>query len=309
MTDEEKSEKGENSEIGRSESNNRRTLATLEQLQEYMPKRKLPITQTGVGSYKKGPLTGPALIRKFHVLQTALQSATRLNDAARRDELKLEIDALGGLRAYQKSSISGQDPRRGGDSSKVLLSWFKSPSCPLCLPSINEKPIRVLEIGCLSADNAISQHPKQIHMTRIDLNAQSPDIQQQDFLERPVPTSEDDFFEGISCSLVLNFVPLADRARFLNHLATFLPPSTDTKRWLFLVLPSPCVLNSRYMTQEILLDMLGALGFSMCVSKLTDRMAYWLLQRTGPTLAGKTFKKQERRKGSNRNNFWIPLST
>ncbi|ORY81525.1 putative methyltransferase-domain-containing protein [Protomyces lactucae-debilis] len=280
-----------------------------------MPKsaksRKLPITRSGDVAAKRRPLAGPALIRRFHVLQTALQAATRKRDAAQIHSLGEEIDGLGGLQAYQKSSIAGQDVRRGGDSSKILLSWLKSPTCAVQIPRVGEQPAKVLELGCLSAENYISQHPKQLILTRIDLNAQSAQIQQQDFLMRPLPAGDGDLFQGISCSLVLNFVPIADRGRFLLHLTAFLPPSADTnhRHWLFLVLPAPCVVNSRYMTLEILTDMLETVGFTMRESKMTDRMAYWLLERTGPVKTGKTFKKQEQRKGSNRNNFWIPLQT
>lgn len=36
-----------------------------------------------------------------------------------------EIEALGGLEAYQHASTLGQSSQRGGDSSKVLIKWLK----------------------------------------------------------------------------------------------------------------------------------------------------------------------------------------
>lgn len=63
----------------------------------------------------------------------------------------------------------------------------------------------MLELGCLSPDNyAASQ--SWIENTPIDLNSRHPDIKSQDFLLRPLPKSDDNRFNIISCSLVLNFV-------------------------------------------------------------------------------------------------------
>lgn len=35
------------------------------------------------------------------------------------------MDSLGGMQAYQASSILGQGKERGGDSSRVLVEWLK----------------------------------------------------------------------------------------------------------------------------------------------------------------------------------------
>lgn len=64
----------------------------------------------------------------------------------------------------------------------------------------------MLEIGALSPDNAAAKRP-YIMNTPIDLNSQHPDILAQDFLQRPLPKTNADRFDIVSCSLVLNFVP------------------------------------------------------------------------------------------------------
>lgn len=64
---------------------------------------------------------------------------------------------------------------------------------------------RLLEVGALKADNYRGCH-SWISNTPIDLNAQSPGIRQQDFLQM----SEDENsskWDVLSLSLVLNFVP------------------------------------------------------------------------------------------------------
>ena len=142
--------------------------------------------------------------------------------------------ALGGLEAYQSASILGQDEQRGGDTSKVLVKWLKEldvrpkDRVPLrsvlvsCLPTpfthmtiqsdllilfrFYQNGRRMLEIGALSPTNHAAVQ-SWISNTPIDLHSQHPDILEQDFLQRPLPPSEADAFDVVSCSLVLNFVP------------------------------------------------------------------------------------------------------
>lgn len=267
-------------------------------------KRAVPITRSSIKcdtTYR-----GPALIRKFHALQTAAKAAELVGDQKAIAVVQAEIERLGGIERYQAASIRGQDARRGGDSSKTLVEWLK--------PSGSNSSCRVLEIGSLSVENHISKCPS-VQVTRIDLNAQNPGIQQQDFLDRPVPKSKEDEFEGISCSLVLNFVPIAQRSEFLIHLTKFLPISTEQKSsatmtgWLFFVMPAPCINNSRYMDKSLLLRMFDTLGFEPVKEKITDRIAYWLFRRVKEIDVGVQYKKVELQGGKDRNNFFIPLKT
>lgn len=63
---------------------------------------------------------------------------------------------------------------------------------------------RMLEIGALRPDNYASE--RWLKNTPIDLHSQHPSILEQDFFLRPLPRSEEESFDLISCSLVLNFV-------------------------------------------------------------------------------------------------------
>ncbi len=74
----------------------------------------------------------------------------------------------------------------------------------------------MLEIGALAPANFAARQ-SYIDNTPIDLNSRHPDILKQDFMERPLPQSAADQFDLISCSLVLNFVPLPEvRGRCLR---------------------------------------------------------------------------------------------
>jgi hypothetical protein len=79
----------------------------------------------------------------------------------------------------------------------------------------------ILEIGALSPSN-YAAHSSWIANTPLDLHSQHPLILEQDFLQRPVPEEGEQLFDVVSCSLVLNFVPVAeDRGTRLSR-ASFL---------------------------------------------------------------------------------------
>lgn len=249
------------------------------------------------------------LIRSHHQLLKARAQAERSGDEALMSSIDAQIQANGGLESYQTASKIGQSLERGGDSSKLLLDWIK--------PQLNEwnanlPKLRVLEVGALSTKNVISKTPS-LDVSRIDLNSQEPGILKQDFMERPLPRTEDadeERFHLISLSLVLNYVPDATgRGEMLKRCVKFLsskcpislPPT------LFLVLPVACVDNSRYVTEKRLLDILSSLGFELAQSKRTSKLIYQLWNHTGAKAPTKSFKKEMLNPGHTRNNFSIIL--
>jgi 25S rRNA (adenine2142-N1)-methyltransferase len=86
------------------------------------PSRKPSSLKSGRPPLQKKPASISSkatqkLIIAYHALQKDLAKATASNDHAKAASLQAEIDALGGLRAYQRASIQGQSISRGGDSS------------------------------------------------------------------------------------------------------------------------------------------------------------------------------------------------
>lgn len=142
---------------------------------------------------------------------------------------------------------------------------------------------------------------------------------------RPVPAEEklkEDGFDIVSLSLVVNFVPEAPgRAEMLKRVGKFLRRGIvrgndngklDVAREifpsLFLVLPSSCVLNSRYMNEERLEDIMGSLGFVLARRKSSEKLVYYLWRYQGAVHGtARSFGKEELRKGGGRNNFAIVL--
>lgn len=254
------------------------------------------------------------LIRTHHQLNKDLVKAEASGVEAEADELKKRIADLGGLKSYQLASTQGQANDRGGDSSSVLMEWLK----PVIGSMQAQKPkLRMLEIGALSTKNACST-AGLFDMERIDLYSQADGIIQQDFMERPIPTYEKDQFDIISLSLVLNFVPSAEgRGEMLKHTCRFLDtraPRTFSDELqahypaLFLVLPAPCITNSRYMNEERLSCIMASLGYIMLHFKQTAKLVYYLWQlRDKPVPDEQAFPKKEVNPGAGRNNFSVVM--
>lgn len=257
-----------------------------------------------------------ALINKRHTLEKRRQQALSVGDEAAAAAISAEISALGGLDLYQQASLLGQSKTRGGDSSKILLEWLR----PFIVSRNKRKgslQIRMLEVGALSTSNACAASG-YFDTVRIDLNSQAPEIQKQDFMERPLPVYDNDRFDIISLSLVLNFVPdTAGRGRMLQRTTAFLrePPNTlksDPGLFpsIFIVLPRSCILNSRYCSEKLFEEIMTSIGYSQVKSKITEKLIYTLWRRDKLGSAStQIFPKKEINPGPKRNNFAIVLKS
>ncbi|EPE07241.1 nucleolus protein [Ophiostoma piceae UAMH 11346] len=287
--------------------------------------------------------TTKRVINGHHQLEKRRLQAVARNDKTAEMAIAAEIEALGGIARYQQASLQGQRSDRGGDSSRVLMGWLEdlvakakseaeaegnATAEPMRKLKLKPK-LRMLEVGALSTDNACSAS-SLFDMQRIDLNSQGPGILQQDFLQRPPPQSDNDRFDIISLSLVLNYVPQhSDRGVMLLRCLEFLHepehmsvPAGGAKKIseisdpaigkhfpsVFLVLPEPCVANSRYLTEEKLATIMNSLGFDLIESKTSQRLVYYLWKRVrAAPSAIPSYAKKELRAGGTRNNFSIIL--
>jgi len=248
------------------------------------------------------------------------------NDASLAARLEIEIAENGGLEHYQAASILGQSVQRGGDTSRHLLDFLGvvSPGWRSAITSEGRK-LRMLDVGALSTDTAASRSGL-FEITRIDLNSQESGILQQDFMQRPPPSSEDERFDIVCLSLVVNYAPDAKvRGEMLRRVGNFLLddpvralPDVDTEETrsketsatanpfpaLWLVLPAPCVTNSRYLTSSRLVEIVTSMGYVQVQAKLSAKLAYYFFKWTG-NKKQKVFPKVEVNPGKSRNNFVI----
>ncbi|KAG8835549.1 hypothetical protein FRC18_000318 [Serendipita sp. 400] len=260
-----------------------------------------------------------------------------------------ELANLGGLERYQAMSAIGQSSFKGGGAERVLIPWLKEmkettlgdeyrakrqrksgrtmPEDPS--PQKQAKKMRLLDVGALKHDNYM-RASSMIEATAMDLHSRHPSIIERDFLTISPGLSNDELgrqpWDVISLSLVLNFVPdPKERGRMLRLAHELL----DTNGFLFVVLPLPCVLNSRYLTHSHWISLLECVGFVSVKErwKPGGKVGYWLFQKrgknddcrdnyaiseyicgNGPALTSEGFtKKSEMNPGAIRNNFCILL--
>ena len=275
-----------------------------------------------------------SVIRKHHTLQKQLAVAKSQHDTKLAEALTAQLTEYGGLAKYQAASIQGQKSERGGDTSSVLIEWVKatlrndSVATNTSTSTSNAKPrrLKLLEVGALSVDNACSRCGL-FDVERIDLRSQQLGITEEDFMKRPLPlsdpTSEQDRFDVVSLSLVVNYVgDPAGRGEMLKRVSSFLRhrPSQKvstadneagaiTMPSLFLVLPAPCVTNSRYLDERRLEGIMESLGYEVMKKKLSSKLIYYLLRFSNEQSdkLRREWKKEEVRKGPERNNFAIIL--
>ncbi|RUS21232.1 putative methyltransferase-domain-containing protein [Endogone sp. FLAS-F59071] len=170
--------------------------------------------------FKKSSQETARLIRRFHVLNKELAKCRAAGDAGKGAEIEAEMESMGGLDWYQKASTLGQSKRRGGDSSKWLVGVLEE-------EGIKEKykdflPLRLLDVGALSPSN-YTAHSSWIRATPIDLNPQHLEIRKQDFLKMTPPTSDDERFDVVCLSLVVNFVgDPVDRGMYFRSMIALL---------------------------------------------------------------------------------------
>jgi 25S rRNA (adenine2142-N1)-methyltransferase len=255
------------------------------------------------------------LIRSHHALSKEKAKALSEGNITLATTIQRQIDVQGGLESYQRASLQGQSNSRGGDSSKILMEWLEPIVPVLKEHAANGRPLQMLEVGALSVNNACSRS-RLFDVERIDLNSQAAGIKQQDFMERPLPSDGTEQFDVISLSLVLNFVPDAvGKGEMLLRTLKFLKvpkysePLEEFLPALFLVLPAPCVTNSRYMDEAKLEAIMESLGYINVRKKLSNKLIYYLWRMVSPTTKPATrFKKVEIRSGRDRNNFAIVLN-
>ena len=287
------------------------------------PRRGKLLSSTRLAHAKAPPTLSSraarATIRAYHTRRKQLNQA-EVNSQTARDAAHNRLQA--DLPAYQRASLQGQSLRRGGDTSRVLVQWLR----PILQPdlrgqvSVREHPRpRLLDIGALRGDNACT---RLFDVESIDLNPLDPSIKREDLMARPVPQLGGDLkrtgFDVISLSLVLNFVPdPAARGAMLRRAAEFLRSGESGGRTqgvqqvfpgLFVVLPAPCIQNSRYLDEERLQALMGSLGFTCLFEKATVKLAYYYFRYEHPSKPPHiAFPKKVLRSGGTRNNFAIVL--
>ncbi|EDQ84870.1 uncharacterized protein MONBRDRAFT_12452 [Monosiga brevicollis MX1] len=245
-----------------------------------------------------------AAIAYMHQLNKDLAHAQANQETHRAAAIEQELTELGGIEAYQQFSLKSES-RGVTNSSRWVVSMLRE--AQLHSPAGRQEAfgaplpqLALLDVGAL--DDNYRRERAWIATRAIDLNSQHPFVEKCDFFTVP----DEPRYHVISLCLVINFVPSpAQRGAMLRRCHELLHPDG----WLALMLPLACVNNSRYTTEDRLLQILGAVGFAVRQRKHTKRLACYWCQRVEPQtpVARELQTKAVLVEGGGRNNFAITL--
>lgn len=239
-----------------------------------------------------------AKIAKFHTLLKQLEQATTKEE---KETIQEGLDSLGGLAQYQAWSMTGSAKSGHTPTSK----WCVEALNAVYTHEREKRKFRVLDVGAITG-TAYDKY-RWIEPTYIDLHPQGENVQKYSFFDFPQPASEEEKYNLVALSLVVNFVgDVRKRSEMLLHAHKYLLD----EGFMFLVLPLQCLTNSRYMNQTHLKKILDSIGFKVLKQSDSAKLSRWLLQRKPQEEAvwdGTVFKKRELNPGPERNNFAIVL--
>ncbi|CAH1773577.1 unnamed protein product [Owenia fusiformis] len=245
------------------------------------------------------------VISTLHNLNKAIESTkanpslTKAEKEAHIKELQKDVEEAGGIAVYQVASKRGESKHGSFNSAKWVVKTLKKHKVKPA--SVEEKHLQLLDVGAL--DENYQKWKSWICATAIDLNPQSPAILQADFLDFKKDVSQ--VYDVIVLSLVLNFAgdPII-RGKMLKQARRL----CKIDGHVLIVLPLPCVKNSRYMTHDLLKEIMVSLGFTCIDSHDSKRLAFMMFKKSaGAAVTHKVFPKKEMKNGVKMNNFTIVI--
>ena len=242
------------------------------------------------------------IITEYHTLNKTIDSV-RKNPSIHREDKAAQIAVLeakktkiGGINAYQKASKLGEVRHGSFNSAKWVLKQLKAHNVCANTNRTDGGKLSLLDVGAL--DNNYKKHSKWIQSTPIDLNPQSNDVIKADFLKL-----DHKEYDVVVLSLVINFEgDIRKRGDMLRKC----PELMVDQGHLFIVLPLPCLDNSRYLNEELFVSMMESLGFDVCARHSSRKLSFFMFRYTRRAQV-KSFPKKILRKGGNHNNFAIVL--
>jgi 25S rRNA (adenine2142-N1)-methyltransferase len=238
---------------------------------------------------------------EYHRITEGLHQAKSRQEQAK---LAAELDALGGVDAYQRASVFNTSLHSTSRwvVKRLRMREFLGHGC--------DEP-RALEIGAINTQLVTTPG---LLVRAIDLNSQDPRIEQQDFMQLPhggeldASTGVSRTYDVLVCSMVLNCVPNA-RARF-----DFLVSMRSQLRQggiAFIVLPRSCLAHSRTLTHDSFIDCLRAIGlppdltvpppestkltYFECIASLPDEAAALRYQKVRHEMRSQQDKRRKSR--------------
>jgi 25S rRNA (adenine2142-N1)-methyltransferase len=150
-----------------------------------------------------------------------------------------------------------------------------------------KRPTRILEIGAINTellDAAKTSTARAggggggLRVRAIDLRSAHAGIEEADFLAIPLARRDEDRYDAIVCSMVLNCVPgPARRGEMLRRMRHFLLPGG----LCFVTLPKSCLALSPYTDRSTFRDALELVGLDVVETKESPKIAFYVCRRPG----------------------------
>lgn len=240
------------------------------------------------------------LINKYHALKKLQEAVKKDNQLSTEEksvkmtDLNTKLEKLGGIDAYQEASRLGEKRYGGFNSAKWVVKQLKENG----IQAVKDQKLRLLDVGALSCNYTKQQ--SWIDCTSIDLNPQSHMITKADFLQLDSKAPK---YDIVVLSLVINFEgDQVKRGEMLKQCTKI----TAVNGYLFIVLPLPCLMNSRFFSKELFLSITESLGFERITQHSSRRLYFVMLKNTG-NVNLQSFPRKTIRKGDGHNNFLILL--
>ena len=238
-------------------------------------------------SRKRARLVTSRFHQLTHEIHRLEKSASK-GDRKRLEELRAELDSMGGREAYQEASIIST---QHCSSSKWVLKVLRRRGH--LDGKASSSTVSVLEVGAINTELLDTAG---LAVRAIDLNASNPRIEERDFFLMAEDFRAGTRFTHIVCSMVINCVPTALARGCMLVLARALLASEDGM--LFLTLPNSCLTPpedaaaraqgakrraTKGFTREVFEAILTRdLGFEILAppdSKLSPKVAFYSLRR------------------------------
>ena len=203
---------------------------------------------------------------------------------ATRQALERELEALGGVQAYQQAS-------QLNTAVHSTSKWVKRTLQERQLGRGAGRRVRVLEVGAVNTQ--LLAEKGWLEVRAIDLHSSDPRIEELDFFEL-VPEGA---FQVAVCSMVLNCVPEpARRGRMLANLRGHLGAAPGL---CFLTIPKTCLAHSWYLDKAAFQEALAAVGLPVVKQHDTEKICFFLSEAAAPCAeAGARFRARKgKRKG------------
>ncbi|PIK61653.1 putative 25S rRNA (adenine(2142)-N(1))-methyltransferase [Apostichopus japonicus] len=261
-------------------------------------KRRKPVTEQEQGNRSK---RSKSLIWEIHHLNQELDRITADPDLTtqeketKKENLQEKIATLGGLTAYQTASKKGEHHHGNFNTAQWVIKALQE-----VFPAGQERPqLELLDVGAVSLN--YEKQKKWISCTAIDLHPQQADILECDLIKFQMKQSE--IFDVIVLSLVLNFAGTPEKRGRMLQCSSRLCKENG---YVFIVLPLACLDNSRYMTDDLLDEIMASLGFKKVKGHNSRKLSFKMYQKE-KAKGKQDFKKRKVREGVRCNNFCITM--